>query len=336
VLRGEHRRVWSRATLLELGCGWERGRVLIPIRDRDGGLRGVLRYAPTHDRAPKMLAARGTRLGLVPHPATEPSKWIVLVEGPPDMISARSRGLPAIAIPGDDAWEAEWAQLLTGRRVSIVFDCDQAGRDAAVRIAADLKAPGVRGSVIDLATWRHDGYDLTDWLSSRPEMHGAELRRALGAPGTRARHSRPLSGRTGYQPMTSAHCAPPSAAPGAGSAACGAFPFRLAPARARIARMVPCETSAAAAISRCESPIPVRSASAIAPSAAPAVIAALAAPATRRCASCSAELRARQTLGSDMLKHVARTVKRRREADSEYEQAIGPLSPSGVNPGGAV
>ena len=35
------------------------------------------------------------------------------------------------------------------------------------------------------------------------------------------------------------------------------------------------------------------------------------------------ELRARQTLGSDMLKHVARTAKRRREADSEYEQAIG-------------
>jgi hypothetical protein len=59
----------------------------------DGGLRGVLRYAPTHERAPKMLAARGTRLGLIPHPAAEPSEWVVLVEGPPDMISARSRGL---------------------------------------------------------------------------------------------------------------------------------------------------------------------------------------------------------------------------------------------------
>src|ERR1035438_700735 len=34
VLRGEHRRVWSRATLLELGCGWERGHVLIPIRNQ--------------------------------------------------------------------------------------------------------------------------------------------------------------------------------------------------------------------------------------------------------------------------------------------------------------
>ena len=187
VLRDEQRRVWSRATLLELGCGWERGRVLVPIRNRDGGMRGLLRYAPTHDHAPKMLAARGTRLGLIPHPAAEPSTWVVLVEGPPDMISARSRGLPAIAVPGDDAWEREWAQLLVGRYVSIVFDCDRAGRDAAARIAGDLKAAGVRGSIIDLARERQDGYDLTDWLNARPDLTGAELRRALGAPAARAR-----------------------------------------------------------------------------------------------------------------------------------------------------
>ena len=98
-----------------------------------------------------MLAVRGTRLGLIPHPAAEPSTWVVLVEGPPDMISARSRGLPAIAVPGDDAWEPEWAQLLAGRHVSVVLDCDRAGRDAAARIAGDLKAAGVRGSIVDLA-----------------------------------------------------------------------------------------------------------------------------------------------------------------------------------------
>ena len=34
------------------------------------------------------------------------------------------------------------------------------------------------------------------------------------------------------------------------------------------------------------------------------------------------ELRARRALGSDVLKHVARTAKRKREADSEYEQAV--------------
>ena len=134
--------MWSRATLLELGCGWDRGRVIIPIRDADGELRGVLRYAPSHDRAPKVLAARGTRLGLIPHPCTESSRWVVLVEGPPDMISARSRGLPAVAVPGDDAWEAEWARLFAGRHVSVVFDCDRAGREAAARIAADLQGGG--------------------------------------------------------------------------------------------------------------------------------------------------------------------------------------------------
>ena len=60
--------------------------------------------------------------------------------------------LPAIAVPGDDAWEREWAQLLVGRYVSVVFDCDRAGGEAAARIAGDLKAAGVRGSVIDLGT----------------------------------------------------------------------------------------------------------------------------------------------------------------------------------------
>ena len=190
VLRDEQRRVWSRATLLELGCGWERGRLIVPIRNGRGELRGVLRYAPSHDRAPKMLAVRGTRLGLIPHPAAEPSTWVVLVEGPPDMISARSQGLPAIAVPGDDAWEPAWAQLLVGRHVSVVLDCDRAGRDAAKRIAGDLKAAGVRGSIVDLAPGREDGYDLTEWLDERRGLACERVRVGLAAPETRARSRR--------------------------------------------------------------------------------------------------------------------------------------------------
>jgi Toprim-like len=186
VLRDSQRRLWSRTTLLDLECGWERGRVLIPIRRSCGDLRGLLRYAPSHDHAPKVLAARGTRLGLIPHPAAEPSNWIVLVEGPPDMIAARSHDLSAIAVPGDDAWEPGWAQLLTGRQVSVVMDCDRAGRDAAHRIAADLRAVGVHGSIVDLARDHDDGYDLTDWLADRQPLHEADLRHALAAPDTRA------------------------------------------------------------------------------------------------------------------------------------------------------
>ncbi len=110
------------------------------------------------------------------------------------MISARSQGLPAIAVPGDDAWEPACAQLLRGRYVSIVLDCDRAGRDAAARIASDLKAAGVRGSVVDLAPDRHDGYDLTDWLDARRTMARERVRAGLAAPNTRpSRPARPSS-----------------------------------------------------------------------------------------------------------------------------------------------
>ena len=186
-LRAEQRRLWSRAIVLEeLGCGWEHGRLLFPIRDRSNGLRGVLRYAPHHDRARKMLAVAGTRRGLVPHPAAETVEWVVLVEGPPDMISARSCGLPAIAVPGDHAWEAEWVRLLVGRRVSVVMDCDRAGREAAARIASDPRGAGVHGAVIDLAPGRDNGYDLTDWLYEHRGWPLERIRAALGYRGAPA------------------------------------------------------------------------------------------------------------------------------------------------------
>ena len=124
-----------------------------------------------------MLAIPGTRLGLIPHPAAAPSKWTLLVEGPPDMISARSQGLPAIAVSGDDAWDPDVAQQLRGRKVLVAMDCDPPGRQAAHRIVTDLHAAGVTASSVDLAPGRDDGYDLTDWFSEQPLERGPIIRR---------------------------------------------------------------------------------------------------------------------------------------------------------------
>ena len=85
--------------------------------------------------------------------------------------------------------------LFCGRHVSVVLDCDHAGRDAAARIAADLKAAGVRGSIVDLARTRTDGYDLTDWMAERENLGARELREALGAPDARPRATVPAAGR---------------------------------------------------------------------------------------------------------------------------------------------
>jgi DNA primase len=89
---------------------------------------------------------------------------VLLVEGPPDMIAGRSRGLPAIAVPGDHSWRAEWAPLLAGRRVTVVSDADAPGRQLATRIAGDLHGIVSELVAVDLAPEREDGYDLTDWL----------------------------------------------------------------------------------------------------------------------------------------------------------------------------
>ena len=157
-------RGWLYATMLELELGIDRGRITIPVRDDKRQLVGLLRYQPwPQPREPKILATAGSRRALLPHPAADASSHVLLVEGESDMICARSRGLPAIAVPGVDGWRRAWAQLLAGREVTVIMDCDEQGRAAAAAIESDLSRLGVV-RVLDLAPDRNDGYDLTDWL----------------------------------------------------------------------------------------------------------------------------------------------------------------------------
>ena len=181
-LRPPQRCLWHQRTARELELGLDRGRITVPIRRADGELQGLLRYAPTHTRGPKMIALPGSALGLIPSPAVDASPWVLLVEGPPDMIAARSVGLPAIAVPGDYAWEPSWAAELAGRHVTVLMDCDDAGRTAARRIAADLKNVAEAVAVADLAPSRSDGYDLTDWLADHQHLPLSTTSALLGRP----------------------------------------------------------------------------------------------------------------------------------------------------------
>jgi hypothetical protein len=161
-------RGWRYQTIRALELGHDCGRITIPIRNARGELQGLLRYHPKPGGRPKMLAEPGSRVGLIPHPTAEASERILLVEGPPDMIAARSRGLPAIAVPGDHAWRSTWRDLLASRHVTIVMDADTQGRAAARRISTDLATHG-HPRIVELAPLRDDGYDLTDWLLDHPE-----------------------------------------------------------------------------------------------------------------------------------------------------------------------
>ena len=174
-------RAWSVRVIRDLQIGVSAARITIPIRNAQGELRGVLRYGPFGRHDPKMLAVPGSRLGLIPHPARVAAKYVVLVEGPPDMLAARSLGLAAIAVPGTSAWQPHWAQLLHGRHVKIVMDCDTAGRRAAEQIHASLRGAAIASEIVDLWPDRDDGYDLTERIVERKRQRPSRLTAAAVA-----------------------------------------------------------------------------------------------------------------------------------------------------------
>ena len=186
-LRSE--RGWEPETLGRWAIGFDGERIAVPITNQRGALQGVLRLRVDVWQKPKVLAAAGSRLGLIPHPEVAAGS-VVLVEGPSDMLAARSVGLPAIAVPGTHAWRAEWGSALAGRDVTVVMDADRPGRDAAARIAADLRRHGARAQVVELDPARDDGYDLSDWLRA-----GNHPERITHLARGRVRHARPGGSR---------------------------------------------------------------------------------------------------------------------------------------------
>jgi len=178
-------RGWSYETIRELELGLDQlcQRITIPIRDPDGQLQGLLRYDPAPNRrGPKMRAAPGTRLGLIPHPDRGHSPELLLCEGPSDMLAAQSARLPAIAVPSATAWRTEWTEYFQGHSVTIAMDADPAGRHAARTITHDLTNLGIHSHTIDVAPHRNDGYDLSDWLADHPRPVTAALLRKLTSP----------------------------------------------------------------------------------------------------------------------------------------------------------
>ena len=76
---------------------------------------------------------------------------MLLVEGPSDMLAARSAGCRRSGFREPTPGEPNGAGALTGRDVTVAMDCDPPGRDAAQRIARDLEQHAAPLRIVDLA-----------------------------------------------------------------------------------------------------------------------------------------------------------------------------------------
>jgi hypothetical protein len=160
-------RGWSAEVVERFGVGLDGARIVFPYLDAQGRLVGLGRYQPDPERRddlPKLQAASGSKRELFPAPERVDGDPLFLVEGEADALASLSVGLSAVGVPGVSGWRPQWSERLSGRRVVVVFDCDQPGRDAASRVASDLVEVAEVVRLVDLDPARSDGYDLSEFL----------------------------------------------------------------------------------------------------------------------------------------------------------------------------
>jgi len=98
--------------------------------------------------------------------AADRFQWVFLCEGEKDADNTAAHGLVATTAPmGAGKWRDEYAEFLRGRRVAIVPDNDQAGREHAAQIAASLEGIAAFVRVIKLVGVAEHG-DVSDWFDA--------------------------------------------------------------------------------------------------------------------------------------------------------------------------
>lgn len=104
--------------------------------------------------------------------ASDPSKPVLIVEGEKDVHTAEAKGFVATTNAGGAGkWRSEYLEALRGRRVVVIPDNDDPGRQHARQVAAAVRSVAESVRVVNLPSVPIKG-DLTDFfrLAGLPEQ----------------------------------------------------------------------------------------------------------------------------------------------------------------------
>jgi hypothetical protein len=157
----------TKETIEDFQIGWDGERFTIPVRDRNDELVNVRRYNPKakngKDKMKSWAVGTGNRQ-LFGVDILAKSDTVIITEGEMDCVIGRQHGLPTIShTAGASAWDERWNEQFEGKIVYICYDCDDAGRRGARRVARSLELFAKQIHVIALPL-KGNGDDLTNYF----------------------------------------------------------------------------------------------------------------------------------------------------------------------------
>jgi hypothetical protein len=170
------------------GCGWglandgRHPQFLIPIYGHAGDLVNVRRYAGPFP-GPKCMSwatGYGAATAYRFDAAAAAADWLLWCEGEKDCEAARAHGLTAVSFTNGAKAAAKVirelpGELLAGKRHTLLFDADKAGRDGAAAAAGALLNQGA--AEVRIASWPEgtaEGGDVSDWFAGGGTAEGLQ------------------------------------------------------------------------------------------------------------------------------------------------------------------
>jgi hypothetical protein len=161
------KRGYTKKTIEEFQIGWDGTRYTIPIRDRSGTLVNVRRYKLNAKEPKDKMRSWATGTGsrrLFLEDILDTSDTVIITEGETDALLGRQYGLPTIShTAGASAWYDRWNEAFEGKIVYICYDCDDAGRRGARKVARSLELFAKQVHIISLPL-KGKGDDLSNYF----------------------------------------------------------------------------------------------------------------------------------------------------------------------------
>jgi hypothetical protein len=151
------------------GMGWTGDKYSIPIREANGKMTDIRLY---NMQRRQMRSTAGCAVGLMgAHLLGEaPNETVYICEGEWDAMALQHLFTTlkhpgrVVAVPGAGTFKKEWVPWMTGRRVVVLYDNDEAGRKGEKMVHDRLHTSVKSMQFVHWPDSLPDGFDIRDWV----------------------------------------------------------------------------------------------------------------------------------------------------------------------------